>query len=107
MYVYPRTPRTALRLAAAAWAALSLSACAPSSIDRDRVSFVAPPATATRTAAEAQLSLVHYQAHHGLNLEAATAARPAAAHGALHEAYRRWLKGEVRELPESFSQAGQ
>ncbi len=107
MYTYQGVRRAALRLAVAGWAVLSLSACAPSSIDHDRGSFVRPPATAARAAAEARLSVVHYQAHHELDLEAGTAPRPAAAHGALHEAYQRWTKGEVRELPESAFQAGQ
>ena len=107
MYAYPGVRRAALRLAAAGWAALSLSACAPSPIDADRSSFTAPPATAVRAASEVQLSLVHYQAHYELNLKAGKAPRPAASHGAFHEAYQRWTKGEVRKLPESFSQAGQ
>lgn len=107
MYTHQRVRRAALGLAAAGCAVLSLSACAPSSIDDDRRSFVRPPATAARAAAEAQLSVVHYQAHYGLNLEAGTAPRPAASHGALHEAYQRWTKGEVRKLPDSSFQAGQ
>ncbi len=106
MHANPRLWRGALRLAAAGWLALSLSACA-SSIDADRSSFVSPPATAARTAAWTELSLVHHQAHHGLNIEAGMAPRPAVFRGALHEAYLRWSKGGVRELPESVSQAGQ
>ena len=105
MYAYPGVRRAALRLAAAGWAALSLSACAPSPIDADRSSFAAPPATAVRAASAAQLSLVHHQAHYEFNLNAGKA-RPAASHGAFHEAYQRWLKGEVRKLPDS-SQASQ
>lgn len=107
MYAYPGVRRAALRLAAAGWAAVSLSACAPSSIDADRSSFAAPPATTVRAAAEVQLSLVHHQAHYELNLNAGKAPRPAASHGALHEAYQRWMKGEVRKLPDSFSQGDQ
>lgn len=107
MYAYPGVRRAALRLAAAGWAALSLSACAPSPIDAGRSSFTAPPATAARAASAAQLSLVHHQAHYELNLRAGKAPRPAASHGALHEAYQRWMKGEVRKLPDSFSQTSQ
>lgn len=108
MHADPRIPRGALRLAVAAgWAALSLSACAPSSIDGDRSRFVAPPATATRAAAQAQLAVAHYQAHYELNLKAGAEPRPMSSYGASHEAYQRWTKGEVRKLPESSSQAGQ
>ena len=107
MYAYPGVRRAAFRLAAWGWAALSLSACAPSPIDVDRASFTAPPATTVRAAAEVQLSLVHYQAHHGLNLNAGEAPRPAASRGAFHEAYQRWLKGEVRKLPDVSSPVGQ
>ena len=108
MYAYPGVRCAALcRLAAAGWAAVSLSACAPSPIDADRASFTAPPATAVRAASEVQLSLVHYQAHYELNLKAGKASRPAASLGAFHGAYQRWLKGEVRKLPDSFSPTGQ
>ena len=106
MYRHQRVSRTVLWLAAAGWVVLSLSACAPSSIDAERSSFVAPPATATRAVAETQLLVVHHQAHHELNLNAGTAPRRAAYRGTFHEAYQRWTKGQVRELPESSSQAG-
>ena len=101
-----RIARGALRLAAAGWVAVSLSACASSSIDADRSSFVNPPAAAAQTAAQVRLSLVHHQAHFELNLAAGMARRPAASHGALHEAYLRWTKGAVRKLPASSSQTG-
>ena len=107
MYAPPRIVRGALRLAAAGWVALSLSACAPSSIDADRWSFVGAPATAAQAAAQAQLSLVHHQAYYELNLKAGTEPRPASSGGTFHEAYQRWTKGEVRKLPESAFQAGQ
>ena len=107
MCATPRIARAALRLAAAGWVVVSLSACAPSAIDAARSSFVTPPATAARAAARAQLSLVHHQAQYELNLEAGTARRPAAFRGAFHGAYQRWTKGEVRKLPDSPSQAGQ
>ena len=107
MCATPRIARAALGLAVAGWVAVSLSACAPSSIDADRSSFMTPPVTAARTAAQAQLSLVHHRARYELNLKAGTAQRPAAFAGALHEAYQRWTKGEVRKLPDSSSQAGQ
>ena len=106
MYAYPRIPRGALWLAIAGWAVVSLSACAPSSIDDHRSRFVAPPATAARAAARAQLSVVHYQTHHELNLRAGKAPQPAASHGALQDAYQRWVEGKVRKLPESASQVG-
>ena len=92
-----RVARAALRFAAAGW--LSLSGCSP--IDADRASFVSPQAIATRTAARARLSVVHHQAHHELNVKAGAAARPAASRGTFHEAYQRWLRGEVRELTSS------
>lgn len=95
MCAYSRVARAALGFAAAGW--LSLSACSP--IDADRASFVSPQAIATRTAAKAQLSLVHHQARHELSVKAGAASRPAASRGAFHEAYQRWLRGEVRELP--------
>ncbi len=101
MDAYPRIVRGALRLAAAAWTAVSLSGCAPSSIDADRTSFVDPPAIAARAAARAELSLAHNRTLHELNLGAGRARRPAASRGAFHEAYQRWLKGEVRKLPDS------
>ena len=107
MCATPRIVRGALRLAAAGWVAVSLSACGPSSIDADRSSFVNPPATAARAVARAQLSLVHHQTHYELNLEAGAAQRPAASRGAFHEAYQRWMEGKVRELPDSAFQAGQ
>ena len=91
--------RGALGLAAAACAAVALSGCAPSSIDARRSSFVAPPAIAGRAAAQAQLSVVHHQAYRELNVGAGAASRPAASRGAFHQAYQRWLKGEVRKLP--------
>ena len=103
----PRIVRGALRLAAAGWVAVSLSACAPSSIDADRWSFVGAPATAAQAAAQAQLSLVHHQAYYELNLKAGTEPRPASSGGTFHEAYQRWTKGQVRKLPESAFQAGQ
>ena len=103
----PRIVRGALRLAAAGWVALSLSACAPSSIDAVRSSFVGAPATAAQAAARAQLSLVHHQAYYELNLKAGTEPRPASSAGTFHGAYQRWKKGEVRKLPASSSQAGQ
>ncbi len=106
MCATPRIARGALRLAAAGWVAVSLSACAPSSIDADRSSFVTPSATAAQTAARTRLSLVHHRAHYELNLEAGAAQPPASSRGAFHEAYQRWVKGEVRELPDSSSQAG-
>ena len=99
MCAYPRIARAALWVAAAGWVAVSLSGCSP--IDADRASFVFPQALATRTAARAQLSLVHNQALHELNVEAGDASRPAASRGAFHEAYQRWLRGEVRELAPS------
>ena len=80
-------------------AAVTLSACAPSSIDAQRSSFVAPPAIAARAAAQAQISLDHQRAYRELNLRAGAASRPAASRGAFHQAYQRWLKGEVRKLP--------
>ena len=107
MCATPRIVRGALRLAAAGWVAVSLSACAPSSIDADRSSFVNPPATAAQAASRAQLSLVHHQTHYELNLEAGTAQRPAASRGTFHQAYQRWTEGKVRELPDSAFQAGQ
>ena len=107
MCATPRIVRGALRLAAAGWVAVSLSACAPSSIDADRSSFINPPSTAAQAAARARLSLVHHQAQYQLNLEAGMAQRPASSRGALHEAYQRWTKGEVRKLPDSPSQTGQ
>jgi len=97
MGAYSRVARAALWLAAAGW--VSLSGCSP--IDGDRASFVAPQAIATRTADEARLSLVHHQARYGLNVKAGAASRPAASRGAFHEAYQRWLRGEVRELTAS------
>ena len=99
MCAYPQVGRVALRFAAAGWVAVSLSACSP--IDAGRASFVFPQAIATRTAARAQLSLVHNQAHHELNVKGGAAGRPVASRGTFHEAYQRWLKGEVRELPSS------
>lgn len=99
MIACPQIARGALGLAAAACAALSLSACAPSSIDAQRSRFVAPQAIAGRAAAQAQLSLVHHRAYGELNVRAGAAPRPAASRGAFHQAYERWLKGEVRELP--------
>ena len=107
MCATPRIVRGALRLAAAGWVAVSLSACAPSSIDADRSSFVNPPATAAQAAAQAQLSLVHHQAHLELNLKAGTEPRPASSAGTFHEAYQRWTKGAVRKLPDSSFQVGQ
>lgn len=96
MCAYPRIARAALRFAAAGWAAVALSGC--SSIDADRASFVFPQAIAAKTAARTQLSLVHNQTLQGLNVSAAAAPRPAASRGTFHEAYQRWLRGEVREL---------
>ena len=107
MCATPRIVRGALRLAAAGSVALSLSACAPSSIDDDRSSFVSAPATAAQAAARAQLSLVHHQAYYELNLKAGTEPRPASSGGTFHEAYQRWTEGKVRELPDSASEAGQ
>ena len=101
MGAYTRTARRALRLAAAAWAAAALSGCAWTAIDADRSSFVFPQAIAARDASRARLSLVHGQAHHGLNVKAGAASRPAASRGTYHEAYQRWLTGQVRELPAS------
>ncbi len=99
MIACPQIARGALGLAAAACAAVSLSGCAPSSIDAQRSSFVAPPAIAGRAAAQAQLSLAHHRAYRELNVRAGAASRPAASRGAFHQAYERWLKGKVRELP--------
>lgn len=110
MGAYPRTVRGTLWLAAAGWAAVSFSGCAQSSIDAQRRSFVHPPAIATRAADRAELSLTHNQTLHELNLEAGTAPRPAASLGTFHEAYQRWIKGEVRKLPapsQAVSGAGQ
>ncbi len=107
MCATPRIAPGALRLAAAGWVVVSLSACAPSSIDVDRASFVNPPSSAAQAAAWAQLSLVHHQAHYELNLKAGAAQRPAASRGTFHQAYQRWAEGKVRELPESAFQAGQ
>jgi len=97
MCAHSRVARAALWFAAAGW--LSLSGCSP--IDADRESFVSPQAIATRTAAQAQLSLVHHQARHDLNVKVGAPSRPAASRGTFHEAYQRWLRGEVRELPSS------
>ena len=99
MIVCPQIARVALGLAAVACAAVSLSGCAPSSIDAQRSRFIAPPAIAGRAAAQAQLSVVHHRAYRELNVRAGAASRPAASRGAFHQAYERWLKGEVRELP--------
>ena len=107
MCATPRIARGVLRLVAAGWVVVSLSACGPSSIDADRSSFVTPASTAAQAASRAQLSLVHHQAHYELNLKAGTAQRPAASRGTFHEAYQRWMEGKVRELPDSASQAGQ
>ncbi len=110
MYVVLRIARGALGLAASGWVAVSLSGCAPSSIDAERSRFIEPPAIAAQAAAEAQLSLVHSQAQYGLHLAAGAAPRPAASRGTFHEAYRRWAEGKVRELPkasDTASQAGQ
>ena len=107
MCATPRIARGVLRLAAAGWVAVLVSACAPSSIDADRSSFVNPPSTAAQAAARAQLSLVHHQALYELNLKAGAAQRPAASRGTFHEAYQRWTEGKVRELPEAAFQAGQ
>ena len=94
----PRMVGRAFALAAAASMAAALAGCASSAIDADRARFVAPPAIAARAASGAELSLAHHQAGRGLNLGAA--ARPAASRGAFHEAYRRWMRGEVRPLPD-------
>ena len=99
MIACPQIARAALGLAVAACAAVSLLGCAPSSIDAQRWSFVAPPAIAGHAAAQAQLSLVHHRAYHELNVRAGAASRPAASRGGFHQAYQRWLKGEVRPLP--------
>ncbi|MCY4440202.1 MAG: hypothetical protein OXE53_08340 [Deltaproteobacteria bacterium] len=99
MIACPNIARAALRLAAAAWVAVALSGCAPSAIDARRPDFVAPQAIAGRTAAQAQLSLAHHRAYRELNVRAGAAPRPAASRGAFHQAYQRWLKGEVRKLP--------
>ena len=107
MCATPRIARGVLRLVAAGWVVVSLSACGPSSIDADRSSFVNPPSTAAQAAARAQLSLAHHQALYELNLKAGAAQRPAASRGTFHEAYQRWTEGKVRELPDSASQAGQ
>ena len=106
MCATPPIVRRALRLAAAGWMVASLSACA-SSIDAERSSVVNSPAIAAQAAAQARLSLVHYQARYRLNLEAGMAQRPAASHGALLEAYRRWTAGKVKSLPDSSFQTGQ
>ena len=102
MCAYPRVVRVALLCVVAGW--VSLSGCSP--ISADRASFVLPQAIATRAADRAQLSLVHSQAQHGLNVAAGTASRPAASRGTFHEAYQRWLRGEVRELAPSDETSG-
>ena len=104
----PRTVRRAFALAAAASMAAALAGCASTAIDAERSRFVAPPAIAARAAAGAELSLAHHQAGRWLTLGAA--ARPAASRGAFHEAYRRWMRGEVRPLPnpgQTVSYSGQ
>jgi hypothetical protein len=90
------------RLAFAAWAVVSMAACAPSAIDVNRSSFETPSVIATQAAARAELSLAHHQARYELNLQADTP--PASSYGAYLEAYQRWTKGKVHELPESSSQ---
>ena len=107
MYVVSRIARGAFGLAAWGWVAVSLSGCAPSSIDAQRSSFSEPPAIAAQAAAGAQLSLVLNQAQYGLHLAAGAAPRPAASRGTFHEAYRRWAEGKVRELPEASETASQ
>ena len=103
-----RIARGALGLAAAACTAAALAGCASTAIDAERRSFFAPPAIAARAVSAARLSLAEHQARRGLNLGAA--ARPAASRGAIREAYRRWMTGDVRPLPDpgqTVSQAGQ
>ena len=97
MCAYSRVARAALWFAVAGW--VSLSGCSP--IDADWASFVSPQAIATRSVDRAKLSLFHHQARHELNVKTGAPSRPAASRGAFHEAYRRWLRGEVRELPSS------
>ena len=100
MGAYLRIARAALLLAVAGWLAAS---CSQTPIDLDRSSFTLPGAIAARAAERARLSLVHHQARFESDLEAGAAPRPAASHGAVHEAYLRWTKGEARGLPTGSS----
>ena len=51
----------------------------------------------------AQRSLDDASADYEDSLETASTERPVAAYGATHNAYRRWVTDEVRELPEGLS----
>jgi len=78
-----------------------LAACARSPIDVERAAFVSPAGSAARSAARAQLLLVDEQARHESNPAKGAALRPTPSRGTLHEAYLRWVRGEVKSLPGS------
>ena len=96
MCPFPRISRAALCLVAAGW--MAAAGCVRSPIDVERAAFVAPAATSSRVAAETQLLLAQDQARHELNRVEGAVSRPTPSRGALHEAYLRWLRGEVKEL---------
>ena len=102
MATYTRIARGALRLAGAGWVAAGLAGCAPTAIDTPRLNFTAAQAAA-RAAAEAELSLVHNQTYHELNLKSGAESRPAAFHGTFQQAHQRWVDANVRKLPVATS----
>ncbi len=104
MCACPRISRAALYLVAAGW--MATSGCARSPIDVERAAFVAPARTSSRFAAETQLLLAEEQARHELNVVEGAALRPSPSRGALHEAYLRWLRGEVKPLSGSGADGG-
>ena len=85
---------------------IAVAGCAPSSLDAERAAFVDPAGGAGRDASRARLALAEDLARHGLSLSADATLRPTPSRGAPHQAYLRWLRGEVRKLSGGESGGG-